>query len=99
MAKFIPGAEFALLQEQRIKELEGYAQRCYNTLKFIGQHTIDPDTRKRAYATLETYPKTMRCSRSHPHELMDEHCQTMTWIERSAAAMRTQADTGAEHGQ
>ena len=92
MAKFMPGPEFAILQEQRIKELEGYAQRCYNTLKFIGHHTTDPDTRKRANATLETYPETPRCSRSHPHEEMDEHCKTMTWIERASAAMRFAAD-------
>jgi hypothetical protein len=92
MAKFIPGAEFALLQAQRIKELEAYAQRCYNTLKFIGQSTKEADTRKRAYATLETEPAKKTCTRSHPHEEMDDYCQTMTWIERAAAAMRSQPD-------
>jgi hypothetical protein len=86
MAKFIPGAEFAL------RELEAYAQRCYNTLKFIGQSTKEPDTRKRAYATLETEPAKRTCTRSHPHEEMDDYCETMTWIERASAAMRSQAN-------
>lgn len=99
MAKFMPGPEFAILQEQRIKELEGYANRVYNTLKFIGQSTIDPAIRERAYATLETEPPKKRCTRSHPHEEMDEHCKTMTWIERASAAMRLQADGGSEHGK
>jgi hypothetical protein len=92
VSKFIPAPEFAILQEQRIKELEQYASRVYNTLKFIGQSTTEPAIRERAYATLETEPVNKRCTRSHPHELMDDHCNTMTWIERASAAMRSEAN-------
>jgi len=88
MSKFIPAPEFSIMQEQRIKALEAYAYRVLNTLSHIGSHTKEPDTRERAYATLNTYPKTPRCTRSHPHELMDEHCKTMAWIEQASAAMR-----------
>lgn len=98
MGKFMPGPEFAILQEQRIKELEQYAARVYNTLKFIGQSTKEAAIRNRAYATLETEPANKRCTRSHPHEEMDEHCKTMTWIERASAAMRLAGDGGTEHG-
>lgn len=53
---------------------------------------MDPATRDRARSTLETYPVEKRCTRSHPHELMDEHCKTMAWIEQASAAMRLAED-------
>lgn len=96
MAKFIPSPEFSILQEQRIKSLEAYAYRVLNTLSHIGAHTKEAATRERAYATLNTYPKTPRCTRSHPHELMDEHCKTMAWIEQASAAMRLADDATCE---
>ena len=93
---FIPSPEFAILQEQRIKALEAYAYRVMNTLSHIGAQTKEPDTRERAYATLNTYPKTPRCTRSHPHELMDEHCETRAFIEHALAAIRSQSDAADE---
>src|ERR1700682_2884952 len=70
VSKFIPSPEFSIMQEQRIKALEASAYRVLNTLSHIGAQTKEPDTRDRAYATLGTYPKTPRCTRSHPHEEM-----------------------------
>ena len=92
MSKFIPAPEFSILQEQRIKALEQYCYRVRNTLMSIARHTGDEATRDRARDTLATYPETPRCTRSHPHELMDEHCKTMAWIEQASAAMRLADD-------